>query len=120
MAAFDPLTFVYTAVVPVHLAVTVPQVKFIPSFVDVSRLPLENTVAMFGVPVELPFILVAIRPLIFLPLALAMSQTILEGPCVYGSIAPSVLTVTVWDSILILPLVLVTILKNVGALTMLQ
>ena len=120
LEAFLPLTFVDGAIAPEHLAKTLPKVILVLAFVSVATLPLENTLSMFHIGLEVSFILIALFTTIFLPFSKTLLQAIDKIARVRGPILPSVDTETMRLPLAILTLMKVSIRKMVCTLSMLE
>lgn len=90
--AFDPIALIAGAIDPVHLAVAMPLVLLIRTFVTVSRLPHERTKPILLVVRIITFIGVAVYIVeAFLPLAFPVLLAVFELTDVYAAVLPLIL-----------------------------
>ena len=105
---------------PSHLTQALAHIFGIRAVVDIAGLPLEYAIAVLVVGLELAFILVAIRSIAFLPLAVAVLETLFEVAKIASSIGPLVLSEPFRFALDVLPVVLVAIRKDVCPLPVLE
>ena len=90
-----PMSLVDSTVAPVHLAIAVPFVMFIPALIIIAGLPDEFAMTMLKVIQVIPIVLVGGWIVRFLPFSLAMLHCLDEVAGVGGSRFPSVLALAV-------------------------
>lgn len=115
-----PFALIVTAVVPVHTTFTLALIHPVIALVAIARLPLEDTEPVLHVIPELPIILVAVRPAIFLPLAGSILEAIGEVTDIGSAIPPAVCAEAMWLAEFVLTDVCVTLLEPVVTFAVFQ
>ena len=120
-----PHAHVDTLVSPAHHSVPVSLIVQVVALVAVSRFPLEDTRAVLFVAHIHAFVLVALRVsklicLLFLPLAVAVFEAILELSCVAAAIFPLVLAESLWFALTVLADIAVTVGEEIRAIAFSQ
>ena len=119
--ALDPVALITRPVYPVHLAVSVPLVILVASFINVARLPGKYSQTILLIVLVITLVSVAIDCIKSLfPFSFPMFVPISEFTDVNATILPLVLSRPLRLAKLICPREDVTRGKDVGALTMLQ
>ena len=91
--AFDPIALIARAIDPVHLAVTMPLIILIRTFVTVARLPHESAKPILLVVRIITLIGVAVYIVeAFLPLAFPVLLAVFELTDVYAAVLPLILS----------------------------
>ena len=114
-----PLALVVAPIVPVHVAIALPLVHVVASFITITGLPLEDAKTVLHVIPEIAIILVAVWSVIFLPPPRSVFKTIGEGANISCSIVPLVCAKAMRLTILVVSRVRVTIVIAVGTLAVL-
>lgn len=120
--SMTPLTDIFRAVCPSHLAKTVSFIIFVLSFVYIPTRPLKDSISMFPVVFILALILIYSNsvPAATLPFAFAMFYSILEFSKIGRAIDfPSVLTLTMCLAIFEITLIGVSVCKEIYSSSML-
>ena len=120
-----PHAHVDTLVGPAHHSVPMALIVQVVALVPVARFPLEHSRSVLFVAHVHALVLVALCVaqlicLLFLPLAMAVFETVLELSCVAAAIFPLVLTESLWFSLTVLTDIAVAICEKVGSVAFSQ
>jgi len=119
--SFHPLALVYAAICPQHLAVAMSFVFWVVTLVNVTRSPSEHALSMLHFIYIIAIILVAVlMVLATLPFCFAMLLTFKKVTYVKVTVFPSVLSFSVWFSVLVVSVVCLSVCKSICALSMLE
>lgn len=114
-----PVAFINRAIVPKHFPEAVSNIIKVVAAVNISSVPLKNTIAMLLIVFKLTFVLIAIQRLVLFPLALAFLYSVNEVPYVACTVAPFVNAFSIWLALFVQACKLVAISKNVSSLAVL-
>lgn len=89
---FEPLALIVAAIAPLHGSKSITMVEVVVALVAIARLPLKDAVPMLHVVHELAIVLVAVRPLVFLPTSVPVFESVLEVSNVRGSALPLIVS----------------------------
>lgn len=119
--AFSPFALVDAAISPQHLTESMALIFHVIALIDVATSPSEHAFAMFEVISIVSFVGVAVLwVLATLPLAFAFFLPLVEVSDIDLSGHPLVLSFAMGLSISVLPMVYISVLKGIGACSMLQ
>ena len=116
--ALVPHAHIHALICPFHDTIAMSLVLRIITLVAVTRFPFEDSESVLLVRIVHTLIRVALRIavlvcLLFLPLSVAVLETVEELPGVAAAIGPLVLAKAFWLSLIILPDVAVTVGEEV-------
>jgi hypothetical protein len=117
--SINPLPFIETAIVPVHLPESASQILAVVSFVDISAGPSEDSVSMLFILEILSFVFITVAST-FLPHSVALSQAIAKSSLKITSIGPVVLSIAIGLSAGVLAFIEISISKFLSALALFQ
>lgn len=116
----SPVTLVNSSICKIHLSISRPFILHIIAFINISRLPHKLPIPVLLIIIVMSIIPVASHILNILPpLSITLLHSLVKLSLILTLYQPSVSPSTLWNSILVISSVLVTVLEDISAFAML-